>query len=189
LNAQQFQKNINFSIAANVASPAVQQFAAVYNEGLGASFCLKYPFKNKQKLTFETGFITFSGKSDSLSKLLQASNGNGLAALAINYLRNDPNTNIIIAQPSLTIFPIKIGYQYYWHKWLYAALQAGYTFGVVNNSPNKDVSGFCYTVGFGIDNKKLDIGIRYENFRTPSPKSIVPFAAFVSLHAAFKLDL
>ncbi len=153
---------------------ATGQAFKVYNIGFGGSGKFLYPTGKKNYFTGTLEVMTFSGRSDNLSKVL-----------------NVPVvTNVNVATPSLTILPIKVGYKYFINKKFNAELEGGFTAAFVtkiqDNYPG-DVGGYTFAMGFGfLVAKKLDIGMRYELFQ--STASETNYTSFVGLRTMIMLD-
>ena len=170
-NAQ--KRTTHFSIAADAAVMTTQQAYKAYNLGFGGSGKMLFPTGKKNYFTGTVGVLSFAGRA-----------GNPSEIFGINV----PGVNI--ATPGLTIIPVKTGYKYFVNRIFNTEVEVGYTFASVkkvSESITGDVSGINFSLGFSfLVAKKLDIGMRYEQWRTTSSEK--DYTSFLGLRTLVQLD-
>jgi len=169
------KRNAQFSIAAESAVMATKQAYKVYNLGFGGSGKILFPTNKKNFITGTLELMAFSGRSGPIGEVL---NVQGAPA------------NINVAHPSLTLIVPKVGYKLFLNSKLNSEIEAGYTFASVKKLDNNikgDVGGLCFSFGLGfLVTKKLDIGLRYEQFETTASEK--DFTSFVALRTLLNID-
>ena len=169
------KRNTQFSITAESAVMATQQAYKVYNLGFGGSGKVLFPTAKSNFITGTLGVLAFSGRSGAIGDILGVSGA--------------PN-NINVSHPSLTIIPIKMGYKYFFNKKFNSEVELGYTFATVKKLDTNikgDIGGPCFSLGFGfLLAKKLDIGMRYEQFVTTASEK--DYTSFIALRTLLNID-
>ena len=169
------KRNTQFSIAAESAVMATQQAYKVYNLGFGGSGKILIPTHKRDFITGTLGVIAFSGRSGPIGEVLS--------------VQGAPS-NINVAHPSLTLITPKMGYKHFLNTKLNAEIEAGYTFASVKKLDTNikgDVGGICFSFGLGfLVAKKLDIGLRYEQFVTTASEK--DYTSFVALRTLVMID-
>ena len=164
-----------FSIAAEAGVMATKQAYKVYNLGFGGSGKILFPTAKNNFFTGTVGVLAFSGRSGPIGDILGVTGA---------------PTNINVAHPSLTIIPIKMGYKYFFNKKFNSEVELGYTFASVKKietSIKGEIGGPCFSLGFGfLVAKKLDIGMRYEQFVTTASET--DYTSFIGLRTLVTLD-
>ena len=154
---------------------ATQQAYKVYNLGFGGSGKILFPSNKTDFITGTLGVIAFSGRSGPIGEVLSVQ---GAPA------------NINVAHPSLTLITPKMGYKHFLNTKLNAEIEAGYTFASVKKLDTNikgDVGGICFSLGMGfLVAKKLDIGLRYEQFVTTASEK--DYTSFVALRTLVMID-
>ena len=185
LNTQAQKKVTKFSIAAESAVMATKQAYQAYNLGFGGSGKIQFPTGKKNYFTGNLGVVAFSGRSGPANEIFKDLGAGTLPEPYNAYIKN-----INVATPGLTIIPVKLGYEYFTNKTFHIGVEGGYTFAIVKKvteSITGDVSGINFSVGAGfLIAKKLDIGMRYEQWRTTSSQK--DYTSFVGLRTLLMLD-
>ncbi len=154
---------------------ATQQAYKVYNLAFGGSGKILFPTNKTDFITGTLGVIAFSGRSGPIGEVLSVQ---GAPA------------NINVAHPSLTLIVPKMGYKHFLNTKFNAEVEAGYTFASVKKLDNNikgDVGGICFSLGFGfLVAKKLDIGLRYEQFETTASEK--DYTSFIALRTLLIID-
>ena len=155
---------------------ATKQAFSVYNLGFGGSGKVLFPTgKKKNFITGTLGVLAFSGRSGDPSEIF----GTSL-----------PASNVNIAHPSLTIITPKFGYKYFFNAKFNSEVEVGYTFASVKKlftTITGDIGGPAFAIGFGfLVTKKLDIGMRYEQFVTTASEK--DYTSFVGLRTLLNID-
>jgi hypothetical protein len=174
------KRNTQFSIAAESAVMATQQAYKVYNLGFGGSGKILFPTDKRDFITGTLEVMAFSGRSGPISEIFQISSSSSIQL----------PSNINVAHPSLTLIVPKIGYKHFLNTKLNAEVEAGYTFASVKKLDTNikgDVGGICFSFGMGfLVAKKLDIGLRYEQFVTTASEK--DYTSFVALRTLLMID-
>jgi len=175
LNSIAQKRATHLSIAGEGASMATKQAYQAYGLGFGGSAKILFPTGKKNYFTGTFCVLNFSGRSGNIGEVL---NIPGL------------NADINIATPPLTIFPLKVGYKYFFNTKFNSELELGYTLAnvkKVSESYTGSVGGPTFALGFGfLVNKKLDIGMRYEQFTSTASEK--DYTSFVALRTLLTLD-
>jgi hypothetical protein len=175
LSVQAQKRATQFSVAGEGASMATKQAYKAYALGFGGSAKILFPTGKNNFFSGTVGVLNFSGRSGSIGEILNIPG----VGVGIN-----------VATPPLTIVPIKFGYKYFLSKKFNTEIELGYTIASVkkvSESITGNIGGPTFALGFGfLVNKKLDIGMRYEQFTSTASEK--DYTSFVALRTLITLD-
>lgn len=132
-------KKLNFNVGLEAGLP-VGDFNLINGFGFGGSVKGLYNLSENNDLTFSVGYISFGGKSTTITLPIIGST--------------------TVTNPATGVIPIKAGYRLSFSGGFYVEPQLGYS---LFSGGGSSSGAFTYAPNIGmVLNEKLDLGLRYE---------------------------